>query len=389
MPTGGTVPFTSYIRRPRAAASALTAAQVAEAYNYPVGTGQGVTIGVIELGGAVNAADLKAAGIDSSRVHSKSVAGGKPKSDGPNGADGEVALDVQIIAELLPEADINVYDCPNTDAGFLAGFQAAHADDVTAISVSWGGPESAWSKASALAISAEIAACKADGINVYCASGDQGSKDGTRANVADFPASAPDAIACGGTELFLNASGYRSSEVAWDDNDTSSASGGGLSGFFAGRAVPDFAGNASPNTGYPTWVDGGEYVIGGTSAVAPLYAALDGLISQALGAKLGSKGDLRAIAVANPTVVFDVTSGDNGGYRAGPGRDQVTGFGVVDGSRLLAAVNALAPTPPAPTVDPVDQAVIAVLDPWAAKPHAGGNRVAANAWKAYRAQGRP
>jgi subtilase family serine protease len=72
--------------------------------------------------------------------------------------------------------------------------------------------------------------------------------------------------------------------------------------------------------------------------VAPLYAGLIALLTEALGQSLGRKVDLLNTIVTNPGVCYDVTAGDNGAYRAGVGRDQVTGFGVVDGGRLLAVL---------------------------------------------------
>jgi len=166
----------------------------------------------------------------------------------------------------------------------------------------------------------------------------------------DYPASDPNVIGCGGTELVVDGNGERVSEVTWDINDRTSASGGGVSNVFPGRQVPDIAGNASPNTGYAVLVDGINAVIGGTSAVAPLMAGFAALVHEAT---QGKKYDFLNTVVTNPQACYDVTQGDNGGYRAGPGRDNVTGFGVVDGARFLAALTGPTPAPvppvPAPT----------------------------------------
>lgn len=349
----------SRIRRPRTAQPvSLTALQVAKAYNYPTGlyTGKGQTCGIIELGGGFSQPDLTAyfgrLGLPVPSVTSVPVAGGQNKSDGPDGADGEVLLDIEVAASVAPGAQFRVYFAPNTDAGFLAAIKQAGTDGCRVITISWGGPESSWSTSSMTSFDAEFAAARAAGVSVFVAAGDSGADDGTGTPSVDFPASSPNVIGCGGTRLTLAADGSRAAEVVWDDSDTSSATGGGVSKQFPGRDVPDVAGNADPDTGYEVTVDGGQYVIGGTSAVAPLYAGLALLLLEATS---GAQFDLLKVIPANPSVCFDVTSGDNGAFRAGPGRDETTGFGVVDGGRLLAVLSdAPAPpvTPPAPPIPP-------------------------------------
>jgi kumamolisin len=109
-----------------------------------------------------------------------------------------------------------------------------------------------------LAYDKEFTACRAAGTIVTVASGDNGSGDGAGDGKAhaDFPASSPNVLACGGTELVVDSAGRRVSEVTWDINDQSSATGGGVSAMFPGRNVPDVAGNASPNSGFQIRVDG-------------------------------------------------------------------------------------------------------------------------------------
>lgn len=325
--------FDTYRCRPHAAVPGYSATQVAKAYNVPAGDGTGVTIGVIELGGAFNAGDLVTMGLNPANVAVVPVAGGNPVSDGPNGADGEVMLDIEVICAVAPGAKVRAYFAPNTDAGFLAAVVQATAEcDI--ISISWGQAETAWNASSVRKFAAAFAGARAKGIPVFVASGDSGSTDGTKANVADYPASDPSVIGCGGTRLVLNSDGSRASEVAWNDNPTTSASGGGVSGFFPGRNVPDIAGNADPETGYACVVDGQRGVIGGTSAVAPLYAAMTAVIKQVYGKPF----DFLNLVLTNPGCAFDVTSGNNGGYQAGPGRDDVTGLGVIDMGKLLAVL---------------------------------------------------
>jgi kumamolisin len=344
-----------YIRQPRSTPHAFTTPQVARAYNYPKYTGKGYTVGIIELGGGYRVADISAAahrlGVSIPNIVSVDVAGGHNTPGGE--ADGEVLLDIQIVMGVAPGAHQRVYFAPNTDAGFLAAINQAIADKVNVISISWGGPETSWSSTTMQAFEAAFASAKAQGIVVFAASGDTGSKDGTSANVVDFPASSPSVIGCGGTRLTVNSDGSRNDEVTWDDNDTTSATGGGSSKQFLGRDVPDIAANADPVTGYEVIMDGQLWVFGGTSCVAPLYAGLVLLLSEAIGAPLGSKVDFMNLLLTNLSVCFDVTAGDNGGYRAGLGRDKVTGLGVVDGGKLLQVLVDQTPDPqPTPTPPP-------------------------------------
>jgi kumamolisin len=192
------------------------------------------------------------------------------------------------------------------------------------------------------------------GVTVIAAAGDGGSADGANdgGNHADFPASSPHVLGCGGTTLDADPdTGSVTSETVWN-NGTGGATGGGVSTAFdrpqwqaragvpgSGRGVPDVAANADPRTGYQVRVDGTDSVIGGTSAVAPLWAALVARLAQATGRPLGLLAEtLYAGTSAGvvPPGFRDVTDGDNGGYSAGPGWDACTGLGVPDGAALLA-----------------------------------------------------
>ena len=107
----------------------------------------------------------------------------------------------------------------------------------------------------------------------------------------------------------------------------------------AGRGVPDVAGDADPLTGYRVLVDGEAQVIGGTSAVAPLWAALIARCNQKLG---GPLGDVHAALYQIGEKAFrDITQGNNGAYQAAVGWDPCTGLGSPNGSALLAALATL------------------------------------------------
>jgi kumamolisin len=98
------------------------------------------------------------------------------------------------------------------------------------------------------------------------------------------------------------------------------------------------AGNADPTTGYQILSGGQAQVVGGTSAVAPLWAALVARLAEASGKRFGLLQPLVYVGVSPGVAVpgfRDITSGNNGAYSAGPGWDACTGLGVPDGTALL------------------------------------------------------
>ena len=102
---------------------------------------------------------------------------------------------------------------------------------------------------------------------------------------------------------------------------------------FKGRGVPDVAGDADPATGYQIQVDGKDAVFGGTSAVAPLWAGLTALLNEKRGTALGYLNPL--IYASGARKGFrDITSGNNGAYKASAGWDACTGLGSPRGTSL-------------------------------------------------------
>ena len=338
--------------------------QVAQLYNFPTGVnGAGQTIGILELGGGYNASDLSSyfAGlsITEPRVTAVSVDGATnspnlPSSPTDPNADGEVGLDIEVAGSIAPGANIAVYFTTNSSQGFVDALTTAIHDTTngppSVISISWGSPESNWTAQSMTALDEACQSAAALGITITVASGDNGSSDGASGNNVDFPASSPHVLGCGGTEL-VAANGAIQEEVVWNDQPQGGgASGGGVSSVFplpswqtnanvpssptsgGGRGVPDVAGDASPETGYNVLFDGQATVVGGTSAVAPLWAALIALLNQQRGSNIG---------FANPTLYQnaengfqDITQGNNGSYSAGPGWDACTGLGSPNGNQL-------------------------------------------------------
>jgi kumamolisin len=345
----------------------LTAVQVASLYDFPPGTdGTGQTIAIIELGGGYTQSDLdtyfSGLGLATPSVTAVSVDGGSNSPGQP--ADGEVELDIQVAGAVAPKAAQLVYFADNTDQGFINAIaQAVHTTPPPiVVSISWGQSEDQWSQQSRTSMDGVFADAAALGVTVTVAAGDNGSSDdpnSTSGVHVDFPASSPHVLACGGTQLIGDLSTNTiTSEVVWNElANNEGAGGGGVSDVFplppwqadvgvptiagstsTGRGVPDVAGNADPVTGYLVIVDGQQQPIGGTSAVAPLWAGLIARLAQATGKKFGLLQPLVYAGVAAgaaATGFNDITEGNNGAYSAGPGWDATTGLGSPSGQALL------------------------------------------------------
>ena len=354
-----------------AASTSYTALQVAQAYNFPTGVnGKGQTIAIIELGGGYKSADLKTYFKSlkispAPSVSAVSVDGAKNKPTGDtNGPDTEVMLDIEVAGAVAPGAKIVVYFAPNTDAGFLDAINKAAMDKThkpSVISISWGGPESGWTAQSLQNYNTALQSAAAVGVTVCVACGDNGSTDGSTdgSDQVDFPASSPYSLACGGTSLDISG-GAIGSEVVWNDLPNDGATGGGVSATFPlpswqanakvpksanpggikGRGVPDVAGDADPQTGYQVQADGSKFVVGGTSAVAPLWAGLVAMLNQKAGKPVGYLNPNLYQSVALATGTFhDITSGNNGDYKAGPGWDACSGWGSPNGAGILQSLS--------------------------------------------------
>jgi len=353
-------------RAAQAPTGSFTPPQLAQLYDFPPGDGQGQCIALIEMGGGYRDADLQtyfnALGVPPPTVEAVSVdqAGNAPIGN-PESADGEVMLDIEIVGALVPAARIAVYFGPNSEAGFVDSVSAALHDsarDPSVISISWGGPESAWSAQTLAAFDDALQTAVALGVTVCAAAGDSGSADnvGDGADHVDFPASSPWVLGCGGTSLTA-ANGHIVRETVWGSRDDG-ATGGGVSTTFAlpawqkglsvvrsdgstqaltKRGVPDVAADADPATGYVVRVDGADTVVGGTSAVAPLWAALIARINAARGKPAGF---VNALLYAQRSAFNAVTSGSNGDFSAAPGWNACTGLGTPIGTKVAAALTA-------------------------------------------------
>jgi len=359
----------------------VVATDYAKRYNFPMEyqgvalDGSGQTIAIIELGGGFRTSDLKAffheIGSPLPSVVAVAVDGGRNASTGdPNSADGEVMLDIEVAGAVVPNAKFAIYFAPNNngDQGFLAAISAAIHDaerNPGVISISWGGPESAADQQGIEAFHELFLAAQGLGITICAASGDHGTADEDAQDWdgkihVDHPAVDDLVLGCGGTQIDVNGN-----DVVWNDGTPFDknvpggggwAGGGGISEIITvpayqqnanlpvsldnnnpGRGVPDIAMSA---TNYFTRVDSSEGPSGGTSAVAPLMAALVTRLNQAKQKNVGFLNPLLYANAANG-IVHDVTVGTNAivntikGYNAGPGWDACSGLGTPDGTAIL------------------------------------------------------
>ena len=357
-----------------AATTSYTPPQVAKIYDFPTDLdGSNECIALIELGGGYRDEDLatyfQQLNIPTPEVVSVAVDGAQNSPTGnANSADGEVVLDIEVAGSVAPKARIAVYFAPNTDAGFLDAINQAIHDTTNApsvISISWGAAEVYWTTQAMQNMDQAFQTAATLGVTVCCASGDNGSTDGVRGRKShvDFPASSPNALGCGGTRLSATSNQTWQSEVVWNNGLFGGATGGGVSDVFGlptwqanahvptsandhhvGRGVPDIAGDADPQSGYQIYVDGQSMTIGGTSAVAPLWAGLIALLNQKRGVSIGFLNALLYQNYQNLTqahAFHDITSGNNGKYSAATGWDACTGLGTPDGKQLIDALTTL------------------------------------------------
>ena len=314
----------------------------------------------------------------------------------PTSAVGECCIDVSIVAAIVQGGNINVYFTENTEAGWEAFLNRAifplPGDNAPSVlSASWllsfgddagsiGDPSASGSIAHVISGLLQSAATR--GITVFMAIGDWGSAnqvlDG-KCHVS-YPNCDPWSTACGGTIIGnIATTPTRFQEFVWSDANIAASpfqffpfvsTGGGVSDNFpvpayqtaAGvlpiskndgnprRGVPDIAGMIAMNGFFFAGTGGpGQFGFVGTSLVAPLYAGLVALIVKWLGRDVGFLNPL--FYSQGPAICNDVRFGDNESgnpppdapvYIAGPGWDACTGWGSIEGFRLLAA---LAPAP--------------------------------------------
>jgi kumamolisin len=365
-------PLHRQLSGPAQGVTPLTPPQVANLYGFPSGSAAGQCIGLIEFGGGYHISDIDTfytgLGKTAPPIAAVGVDGATNSPGVDSNEDTEVALDIDVAGSVAPGASIAVYFAPWTEQGWVDILSTAVHDTTnrpSVLSISWGWPEFqtidglAWTQAAMDEVDATLQEALALGVTVLAASGDSGADCGIGDGKAHalFPASDPFITACGGTSI-RNVSGSNFDEAVWNGFG---ATGGGVSDFFplpawqssAGvpvslndgkvrRGLPDVAGNADPSSGYNLILGGASTgPIGGTSAVAPLYAGLLALVNAHLGAPAGYLNPA-LYGLAGPFDFRDVTIGNNGygtpGYNAGPGWDACTGLGSIHGADLQASL---------------------------------------------------
>lgn len=366
MPPSPTVPCKPYFKLrsqvsrrpgfvPAAAAQQITwtVPNLCTAYNWPTGLPGGGVIALVELGGGWVQSDIdaffKSVGQPTPQITDVSVDGTQNNPNqgvgSSNDPDFEVALDIQVsgasyYAATGKPANIRVYWAQD----IATAVNKAAEDGCDVCSISWGADEALWGTQAADDMETAATTATQLGMVVFAASGDNDSGDGgsTPANV-DVPSSCPHVIGCGGTYK------TQTEETVWNDNPgqtNGEGTGGGYSTIFpkqtweigapapptgttagTGRMVPDVAADADPNSGYEVYVHGSATVVGGTSAVAPLFAGL----FAAIGTKLGF---VTPTLWQNQAAFHDITVGDNGYYSAKAGPDPCSGIGSPIGARI-------------------------------------------------------
>jgi kumamolisin len=289
------------------AAATYFPTELASLYSFPHGDGTGQKIAIIELCGGFRPTDLLIyfhnLGISKKpNVTSVSVDGGCNDTSDRYGANFQVALDIETISSIVPNAEILVYFAPNNYSGFYNAINTAINQSCKVINISWGAAETLWSHNelnrfnTLFARAVEIGCCITAAI------------DG---DVVDFPASSPYVLSVGGTSLAA------ASELIWTESFVSTVFDTPdyqLNLAVAKRKIPDVSANADPETGYRIFVAGNNYIVGGTGAAAALWAALIARLNQCLGKNIGSihrqlyKGGL-CRSSPNGTVLFNALRG--------------------------------------------------------------------------------
>jgi kumamolisin len=358
--------------------------ELATHYNFPAGDGTGQAVGLFEFGGGYFPTDLQQfcqlANVPFPTVTPISTDG--TATNAKDGAEGEVMLDIEVVAGVCPKANIVVYFANFSEQGWITIIDAAMNDqtnDPKVISCSWGYAEDndIWTTAAMNQINESLQDAATAGITFCVAAGDDGSSDAITDGLAhvDFPSSSPYSLAVGGTTIPTK--GSQQPDIVWFEGDglradQGGSTGGGVSSVFplptwqsginipsvnpgaiVGRVVPDVAANADWNASpYLLFVDGSSQPNGGTSAATPLVASLLTLINQSR-----SAAGLTPVGYITPELYqsssgstpagqagcTDVTSGNNdtaadGGYSAGPGYDAASGWGTPNGQLLAQAL---------------------------------------------------
>ncbi len=333
----------------------LSVAQLRRTYELPEGDGAGQVIGILQFGGSFEPADFAACmrwqGVPAPAIASRRIDAAPLRHRLRSSFDTELALDTQIAGALAPASRLVLYAAPHSERGFLDAVAHALFDNTYRpgiFSISFGWAEMYWTSAALELLDELFAAASLVGMSVFCASGDAGAEmQITGEPLVLAPASSPFVHACGATSL-ESADGSPASEHGWE------STGGGFSDRFAapawqraaanearrlrvpgGRGVPDVCAQVQP--GFRVVIGGERKAAGGTSAVAPFWAALTARFNQRLGVDCGLYAPL---LYRKGAPLREIRTGTNGEYRAHAGWNACTGLGVPRGTQILRALRA-------------------------------------------------
>lgn len=352
-------PVAGSFASPTPSPGSLTPLQVRSAYEFDAtNQGQGQTIAIVDAYDAPNIASdvntfsttfgLPTMNTAGGPTFTKATPQGKPRANG--GWAQEISLDVEWVHAIAPKANILLVEAKsNAYTDLFGAVQYAASQGATVVSMSFGGSE----------FSGETSYDSTfthSGVTYVASAGDSGVKE--------YPALSPNILAVGGTTLNLvkNADGTAtwSSESVW--NNSSGSTGGGVSTYEGvpsyqaglgktGRSNPDIALVADPYTGvavydsYSYQGQTGWLQFGGTSASAPMWAALVGIADQERAASgKGSLGGSQVLGAVYASLtsgtsgsedLHDITSGGTSSGNAGPGYDLATGRGTPHASRVI------------------------------------------------------
>ena len=291
----------------------------------------------------------------------------------------ETTLDVEYAHAIAPGANILIVETPVAETEGVQGFpEIVQAENYVVdhkladvITQSFAATEETFpSRQSLLDLRSAFINAAAHHVTVLASSGDDGAtgpeQDGSTlytSPVNSWPSSDPLVTSVGGTQLFLDADGQRTSpDVVW--NDGYGAGGGGLSAIFQRpgfqngvrrvvgdhRGTPDVSMSAAVDGGvivYFTFDPGrvGYHIIGGTSEAAPLFSGIVALTTQLAHQQIGDINPLLygLGPIGRPAGVVDVTAGNNSfagvtGYPATKGYDLASGWGTIDAARFVPAL---------------------------------------------------
>jgi kumamolisin len=327
----------------------LRANEIVSRYRLPDADGSGQTIGVLQMRGAFNSDDflkcMQAQGIAAKTPIVKRVDNAELTHVIETAKDLESAIDTQVVGALAPGAQIVVYATPDDERGVLDGIRTALFDEEhcpSVLSISFGFPEQLWTPVALRILDELFTVAALLGVTIFCASGDHGAEVDDQGNAHVLaPASSPFAHACGGTILTgpdaATESGWENSGGGFSANfdvpvwQTAAAQAARAYNVAPGRGVPDVA--AQVNPGYTVFVEGSQLALGGTSAAAPMWAALTARLNQRLGKPIGFFAPLLYGATSS-TLFQAVLSGGNDRYRCAPGWNPCTGLGVPIGDAI-------------------------------------------------------